>query len=126
MWNELAGRHVIEIVLEKFIAAKARVGKPGLIGDGSGRFVSEDDGLGFDAEAMMFLQNIELVNPVAEGIAIGGAARFGIGDEAEGKATLTVVMHGAEPDFVVTFGDGAVVMKLGDVNQVISIHATAA
>jgi hypothetical protein len=67
-----------------------------------------------------------LVNPVAERIAIGGAAGFGIGDKAEGETALTVVMHRAEPDFVVAFGDRAVISKLGDVNQVISIHATAA
>ncbi len=88
--------------------------------------MSQDDGFGFDAQAMVLRQNIELVNPVAEGVAIGGAAGFGIGGEAEGKAALAVVVHGAQPNFVVAFGDGAVVTKLGDVNEVVSIHATTA
>ena len=74
----------------------------------------------------MLGENVELMHPVAIGVAIGGAARTGRGGKAERKTALLFVVNRPQTDFVVAFRNGTVVEKFRRVNQTISVHATTA
>ena len=74
----------------------------------------------------MFLKNVELVYGIPIRIAVGCAAGMGSGDQAEGEATLALIVNRTQAHFVIAFGNGPVVGKFGDVDEVISIHATTA
>jgi hypothetical protein len=93
---------------------------------GSGGFVDEDNGFGFDSQAAMMGKDAGDMNPVSVAVFVRGATGSGIGDEAEREAALAVVVDGAETDFVVAFVDGAIVDEFRGVEKVEAVHATAA
>lgn len=124
--NVARGSDVVVELFTKLDAAIIEFRKGERIRSGRGIFVGEDDGFGFDAQLAMLGKNIELVDPVAKGVAIRSDAGSGSGDEAEGEAALLFIVNRAEADFVVAFGNGTVVVKLRRVNQAITIHATTA
>ncbi len=66
------------------------------------------------------------MNPVSVTVLVRRAARSGIGDEAERQTALSIVVDGAETDFVVALVDRAVVDEFRGVEQVEAIHATPA
>jgi hypothetical protein len=74
----------------------------------------------------MMGKNAGDMNPVAVAVLVGRAAGGGIGDQAERKAALPVVVDGAETDLVIAFIDGALVNEFRGVEQVEAVHATAA
>ena len=84
------------------------------------------DRLGFDLQMMMLRKNVELVNPVSEGVPVGRASRSGIGDQTERQAALSLVVHRAQANFVIAFRDGAIVREFRRMQQMISVHATTA
>jgi hypothetical protein len=88
--------------------------------------VNQHNGLGFDSKAAMMGQDAGDVNPVSIAVFVERAAGDGIGEETKGKAALSIVVDGAETDFVVTFVDRTVVDEFRGVQEVEAIHATAA
>ena len=88
--------------------------------------MGEHDGFGFDAQALMFGEDVELMHPVSVRVAIGRAARAGIRGEAEREAALPLVVHGAQANFIVAFRNRTVVDEVRGMQQTISIHATTA
>jgi hypothetical protein len=88
--------------------------------------VNQDNGFGFDSKAAMMGQDAGDVNPVSIAVFVRRAAGDGSGEKTKGKAALSIVVHGAETDFVVTFVDGTVVDEFRGVQEVEAIHATAA
>src|SRR5271165_6514666 len=70
-------------------------------------------------------QHIHLVYPVAERVTVRERRRSRRRRQTERQAALTVVVHRSQPHLVVTLRHRSVVNKLGNVQQVISIHAAA-
>src|SRR5689334_22799253 len=79
-------REKIEVLLLPLDAARIEVAERHRAGFAGRRIVREHDGFGFDAEVAMFGQDVELMHPVAVGVAISGATRVGSGVEAKREA----------------------------------------
>ena len=86
----------------------------------------QDDGLRFNLQVVVFGKNVELMHPIPERIAIGSAARNGIGEKPERQAALRFVVDRPQTDLVVAFRNRAVVPKFRGVHKMIAVHATTA
>src|SRR5580658_6502424 len=114
------------MLFEKIGANGVQFGERHAARFGARSFMHENDGFGLDAQPAMMGKDARDVDPVSVAILVGRAARSGIGDEAERKAALAVVVDGAKADLVVTFVDGSVVDEFGGVEQMEAVHATPA
>lgn len=124
--NVSAGSDPIEMLFEKFVAHEIEIAERHAASLGSRGFMDEDDGFGLESEAAMVRKNAGDVNPIAVAIFVGRTAGRRERGEAKRKATLAIVVNGAEADFVVAFVDGSVVDEFGGVKEMEAVHATAA
>jgi hypothetical protein len=118
--------HVVEVFLFQFLAVRIQFGKPHAMSRRRWRIVCQHDRLRLDLQVMMLGQDVELMDPVAEGIAICRAPGCGIRDEAERQAALRLVVHRTQADFVIALRNRSVIPKFRCVQQMISVHATTA
>ena len=124
--NVRAGSEPIKMLFEKVSANSVEFGERHAAGFGARSFVYEDDGFGFDAQAAMMRKDAGDVNPVSVTVFVRRASRRGIGDEAEGKTALAIVVDGVEANFIVAFVYWAVVDEFCGVEQMEAVHATPA
>ena len=86
----------------------------------------QNDGFRLDPQAPVLLKDVELVHGIAICIAVSRAAGVRRGDNAKRQATLPLVVHGPQAQLVIAFRNRVIVSELGNMDQVISIHATTA
>jgi len=114
---------IVEIVTQLFAMLAFR--QEG-VGIGPGRWrMHQDDRFGFNAQHAVIWQDVELMDPVAEEIEMRGRMGRRDGRNAKRETALLIVLHGAQADFVVTFRNRTIVLKFGDVQELIAIHVSS-
>ena len=87
--------------------------------------VRQDHGLGFDLQVPVLGKHVELMDPVAISVVIGSHTGRGRGREPKRETALAIVVKRTQSDFVIALRNRPVVLKFSDMNEVISVQATA-
>ena len=129
--EQLRKRWNISCWREKVVVVVGNIRKIGLqFGErGAGwlvcAFVRQDYGLGFDLQMTVLGKHIELMDPVSVSVVIGSHTGRGRGREPKRETALAIVVKRTQANFVIALRDRSVVLKFSDMNEVISVQATA-
>ena len=106
------GRHEIEILLVELVAVRIEIRRAWCCRRAARRDRAPARRIPPRRAGAVLGKHVELMHPVAVGVAIGRAARTGIGGEAEREAALPLVVHRTQADFVVAFRNRTVVDEI--------------
>lgn len=123
----VSGRgHEVEIFFVDMRLVRIEFDEGLRLGGNVERIVSQHYRFRFDLQSAMFGKHIELMDPIAIGVPIGGAAGARGGGESKRQAALLFIVDRPQANLVVALGHGAVVEEFRGVNKPVAVHATTA